>query len=45
MNGVLVKLSSIVVRQITKQMKYQPGQHFILSVWYDKNCFENMIKL
>ena len=25
-------------------MKYQPGQHFIISLWYDKNCFENMKK-
>ena len=23
-------------------MKYQPGQYFIPSLWYDKNCFENM---
>ena len=27
-----------------QQMKYQPGQHFIPSYWYDKNCFENMEK-
>ena len=23
-------------------MKYQPGQHFTPSSWYNKNCFENI---
>ena len=23
-------------------MKYQPGQHFTPSSWYNKDCFENM---
>ena len=43
-NDILMKLSSIVVINITKQMKYQPGQHFTPSLWYNKDCFEKVKK-